>query len=144
METVNELNAVLKGEYMAIHAYEQFLQKTQDSTVQQALKKIQEEHKRHAAEISERIDTLGGEPVDGTGIMSEVMLKLKGMGEKETTAILKDAFAGEQQGIEMSQEMVKGDLDEQSMSLIQNILQQDKEHLMTLLDLIEAKNHQQH
>lgn len=139
IETVNELNAVLKGEYMAIHAYEQFLQQVDDPRIRESLQKISEDHRVHTEQISERIRALGGEPVDGHGLMGEVMLKMKGLEDKDVISVLKDAFAGELQGIEKSAEIVKGDLDSESMALIRDILKEDRAHLHALLDAVEYR-----
>lgn len=122
---------------MAIHSYEEFIRQTDDPDVKSALQKIQQDHKYHAAKIAERIQNLGGQPVDGIGLTGEFMIGMKGLKNKDTLSVLKDAFSGEQRGIQMASEIIKGDLDDESMSMVQSFLQEDQQHLKSLLDLLE-------
>jgi bacterioferritin (cytochrome b1) len=69
--SINELNALLKGEHMAIDGYEKYIQNVNDPNIKGELQKIQQEHKMHAIKISERIQSLGGRPVDGVGVMGK-------------------------------------------------------------------------
>ena len=62
---IKELNAFLKGEYMAIDSYDIFIQKANNQ-------RIQQEHKLHALQISERIQNLGGRPVSGLSIIGKI------------------------------------------------------------------------
>lgn len=137
-KSVNELNAFLKGEYMAIDSYEKYIEKANSPKVKAELQRIQQEHKHHAAKIAERIQNLGGHPVSGVDIkgkIAETVYNIKNVGNQTDTDIIVSAYKGEDMGIKVGSEVVKGDLDNESMSLIGNIINQDKTHLDTLRDL---------
>ena len=137
-KVVEELNAYLKGEYMAIKSYEKFIERTKDPDVKQELQNIQQDHKKHAFKISERIRNLGGKPVKGAGyigIMSD-MKNLVKRNKYDTEFILKDAGRGEYRGIQMAEEIVKGDLDEQSKKLVNDLLNEDRSHVEKMRDFI--------
>ena len=79
--------------------------------IKQTLQKIQQDHKQHAMLIAERIQNLGGVPVDDVGFkgtIAEFVNNLKGS-SNDPTFILKDALKGEDKGIEISKELVNGD-----------------------------------
>lgn len=136
--TINELNAFLKGEYMAIDSYNDFIQKAADPKVKAEFQRIQQEHKLHAIQISERIQNLGGRPATGLDIKGKIAEKvsnIKNSRLKNDVDILVQAYDGENMGINIATEIVKGDLDNESMNLIGNIISQDKTHLVDLNDL---------
>ncbi|WP_242311609.1 DUF2383 domain-containing protein [Bacillus cereus group sp. BfR-BA-01331] len=114
---VNTLNAFLKGQYMGIHAYEHYIEKLKDPEIKKEFQKIQQDHKQHALKVAERIQNLGGVPVDNEGIVSSA---LKGEGYY---------------GVQISQEIVHGDLDPESHMLIHDILDKDREHVHVLKQL---------
>ncbi|TDT51880.1 DUF2383 domain-containing protein [Fonticella tunisiensis] len=137
--TINELNTLLKGEYMAIDGYEKFIQSVDNMEAKKTLQNIQQDHKMHAIMIAERIQNLGGTPVDGVGIIgrvSEVISNIKDGREKSDIQILKRAYDGEDVGIKMATEVVKGDLDDESLNLVKGMLDDDRSHLTTLNNMI--------
>lgn len=139
--SINELNALLKGEYMAVDGYERYIRKVEDPNVKNELQKIQQEHKNHAIKIAQRIQDLGGKPAAGVGIAgktAEVVSAVKDIGLKGTTSILVDAYNGEDKGIKMATEVVKGDLDSQSAAMVKEMLDDDRTHLTTLNSLINT------
>ncbi|MDW7685396.1 MAG: hypothetical protein SCK29_14935, partial [Bacillota bacterium] len=69
-------------------------------------------------------------------MMAEFMLTLKSLHKKDLASVLKDAYVGEKRGIEKSREIVRGDLDHDSMNLITNILHEDTMHLPILKNFI--------
>lgn len=134
-----ELNAFLEGNYMAVHGYERFIQHVKDLDVKNELQRIQQEHKQNSALIAERIQNLGGVPVDGPGLMGtmgETMNKLKGTTD-DTAFILKDAAQSEDKGIKMAEEIVKGDLDRESRMLVEGILDTNRQHVSQLNNLVQ-------
>lgn len=137
--TINELNAFLKGEHMAIDAYEKYLRKINTPYIKSEFEQIKDDHEHHAVLLSERIELLGGKPARGvgfTGKVAEVMSSVKGIGKTDEKFIIKDAYHGEDLGIEMAEEIIKGDLDEKSNKLIDEILEKDRNHLDTLKSLM--------
>jgi bacterioferritin len=137
-KVVKELNAYLKGEYMAIKAYEGFMERIKDNSIKGELRKIQRDHKRHAIKVSDRIHALGGKPVKGAGLMgtmSDVKNLIK-RNSDDTRFIIKDAGAGEYRGIQMAEEVVKGDLDAESLELVKSLLEEDRSHVEKLSNFI--------
>lgn len=132
---IKELNTFLEGNFMAIHAYEKYIHHIDDIKIKQVLQEIQQNHKRHATLIAERIQNLGGIPVDDVGLMgnmTELLTSLKGS-TKDPAHILKDALVGEHRGIEKSKKLLNGDLDPESLTLVKRILDVDQQHI-NLLD----------
>lgn len=137
--TIKTLNDFLAGNYMAIEAYENYIQHIDEPAMKNTLQQIQQNHKQHAMLVAERIQNLGGEAVHGTGMqgsIAQLFNKIKGPTDG-IHSILKDALAGEQRGIKVSQELVKGDLDAESMRLVQEILNDDVQHVELLHQLIQ-------
>jgi bacterioferritin len=130
-KVINELNAYLKGEYMAIKSYENYIGRIKDQFVKKEFREIQSDHKRHASRVSQRITELGGRPVKGPGLMG-VMSSLKNLVKRngnDTEFIIRDAGNGEYRGIRTAEEVVKGDLDADSLKLIKDILEEDRSHV---------------
>jgi len=135
---VRELNALLKGNYMAIHGYEKFIQNAKDPGAKSQLQRIQREHKQNAALIAERIQNLGGIPENGSGLMGtmgELMNSLKGVSHN-TEFIIKDALESEDKGIKMAEEIVRGDMDSESRKLVEGILDVNRRHVSQLDSLL--------
>ena len=136
---IKELNAYLKGEFMGIHSYEHYIQKVEDPTIKTELQRIQREHKEHAAKTAERIQDLGGKAVNDNGVMlsmREGMMKLKGTPDT-VDEILLSAIKGQEIGMKMTEEIVRGDLDTESKQLVAENLDQDREHINHLNDLMQ-------
>lgn len=134
-----ELNTFLKGNLMAIHAYDKYIHRLEDTQIKQAFQEIQQDHKQHAAIIAERIQNLGGIPVNDVGVMgnaAEFMNTIK-KPSSDTDHILQDALVGEHRGIEKSKELLDGELDAESLSLVENILSIDQQHV----DLLDRFTH---
>ncbi|WP_100333470.1 ferritin-like domain-containing protein [Bacillus alkalisoli] len=135
-ETVKELNEFLKGEFMGIHAYEQYIENAEDASVKKTLQAIQKSHKKHAMTVAERIQNLGGKAVDDvgfTGSIQEGISSLKGF-PKNKKDLIKGAMKGEELGSEMMEKFVRGDLDEVSKSMIQTILDEHERHRKLLAE----------
>lgn len=137
-DVIKELNTFLKGNFMAIHAYEKYIHHIKDDKIKQVLQKIQQSHKRHATMIAKRIQDLEGIPVDDAGMMgnvAELINKIKGS-TKDSAHIIKDALVGEHRGIEKSKELLNDDLDSESLTLVKHILNVDEKHVELLDKLI--------
>lgn len=139
---VNELNTVLKGEIMAIESYDKYIQELKDNKIRDAFLEIQNDHKGHANLLEDRIKQLGGEPnkkLGVAGFMANTKIAFKNIGETKSIDLLKWAYDGEDKGIAMVEEIVKGDLDDTSMKLINDILSVDHDHLKTMNNLISEQ-----
>ena len=138
-KVIKELNTFLEGNFMAIHAYDNYIHHIEDVEIKQVLQNIQQDHKQHAMVIAERIQNLGGTPVDDVGMMghvAEFINKIKGP-TKDLAPILKDALVGEHRGIEKSKELLDGDLDPESLKLVKSILNVDQKHVELLDKLLK-------
>ena len=136
---IKELNTFLKGNYMAIHAYDQYIHHIKEIKVKQIFQEIQKDHKQHAMLIAERIQNLEGIPVKDVGFMgktAELMTTIKGS-TSEIDSILKDALTGEHRGIKKSKELLNGDLDPESLAIVESILNVDQQHV----DLLDSLTH---
>lgn len=137
-ETVlKKLNEFLQGQYMGIHSYEYLLERVEDEEVRNLFQKFQGDHKQHAAMVAERIRSLGGTPAENEGVMGSVQGWLHQFTlPHNTEGLLQTAIKGEAYyGVEISEEIVKGDLDPESKSLIEKVLDKDREHARILKEL---------
>jgi len=69
------------------------------------------------------------------GIMFD-MKNLMKRNKDDTEFILEDAGRGEYRGIRMAEEIVKGDLDEQSKKLVNDLLNEDRSHVEKMRNLM--------
>jgi len=139
--TVKELSTMLSGELMAAESYDLFIAHADDEKIRRIFEQFRADHKEHAELLRERIRSLGAVPGKGTGIQgmfSQVMLELETKG-KDSEEILKRAYYGEDKGVKMVEEIVKGDLDPESADLVGRILQKDREHLIAMMEIMQEK-----
>lgn len=134
---VDTLNAFLKGQYMGIHAYEHYIEKLKDPEIKKEFQRIQQDHKQHALKVAERIQNLGGVPVDNEGMIGSVQGWISQFTVPDTTeGIVSSALKGESYyGVQISEKIVQGDLDTGSHILIHDILDTDREHVNVLKQL---------
>jgi len=138
-KVVDKLNQFLEGNYMAIHAYEKYINHCQDAELKHILYQFQQDHKQHAQMITDRIQSFGGIPINHLGLKGTIIEWIKNLTEKTTldTHIVKDALAGEARGIEVSQKILKDDLDIESKQLVEKILSHDQQHVNVLKKLLQ-------
>jgi bacterioferritin len=136
---IKTLNTFLKGQYMGIHAYEYHIQKLADPYIKSEFQRIQQDHKSHALKVAERIQNLGGTPVDNEGLIGSIQGYIgQFMIPDSPSGIIESALKGEDYyGIQISEEIVKDDLDPQSYQLIEEILNKDREHVNFLNRLLQ-------
>ncbi|MEH7251334.1 ferritin-like domain-containing protein [Neobacillus niacini] len=136
---VNTLNKFLKGQYMGIHAYEHHIQKLTDPYIKSEFQRIQQDHKNHALIVAERIQNLGGTPVDDEGVIGSIQGFIGQFRIPNTSSgIIESALMGEDYyGIQISEEIVKGDLDPESRQLIEEVLDKDRQHVDFLNRLLQ-------
>lgn len=134
-QIIKELNRFLKGRYMGIHQYEHLISRARDPQVKDLLQELQRHAKLGAQKIAERIQDLGGEAADGTGVMGEIREWLQKLQDQPGDAkdILHDALVGENKyGIHFSHKMVAGELDEESAKLVDMVLEEDQKRVELL------------
>ncbi len=127
---------------MGIHAYEHHIQKLTDPEIRREFQRIQQEHKNHALKVAERIQNLGGKPVDDEGLIGSVQGFFSQFMIPETSVgMIESALKGESYyGIRVSEDIVRGDLDLESQQLIESILDKDREHVRYLQQLLHEMN----
>lgn len=135
---IHTLNEFLQGQYMGIRAYEKHIEKVEDLEVKRIFEEITNDHREHAQMVKERIVELGGTPVDDQGLMGKIQVMMSQFRIPDTTeGIIRNALKGEDTyGIGSSEKIVRGDLDERSYELIENILNKDREHVEKLNRLL--------
>ena len=133
-QVIQELNKFLEGNYIGINAYERYINHITDEKIKKVLQDIQKDHKLHVIRIAERIQNLGGIPVDDTGFKGNMIdfTNLFKKASSDAHFIIRDALKGEDQGIVMSEKLVRGDLDLESRQLVEEILDHDRKHLNQL------------
>ncbi|HPT79272.1 MAG TPA: DUF2383 domain-containing protein [Candidatus Atribacteria bacterium] len=137
---IETLNKLLRGEHMAIGAYESVIPSLEPQT-RQELSSILKDHKQHAMELADRIAALGGIPDEATGIpgfMSRTKLKAESM-VRDEKSMLQKLYDGEDQGIAAVEEIIRGNLDADSHKLAKKILRTDHDHLKKLQQLIAER-----
>ncbi|MDE5413527.1 ferritin-like domain-containing protein [Alkalihalobacterium chitinilyticum] len=134
---IDTLNEFLQGQYMGIHAYEHLIERLEDDQVKKQFQMIQQNHKEHAMQVAERIQNLGGTPVDNEGVIGSIQGFMSQFTLPESTEdIIDSAIKGESDyGIGMSEKIVRGDLDPESYQLIEQIFDEDRKHVEFLRDL---------
>ncbi|MDX8360393.1 DUF2383 domain-containing protein [Cytobacillus sp. IB215316] len=136
---IKELNALLKGRYMGIHAYESYMQNVKDDELRKDLQQIQQNHKEHANLLAERIQKLGGKPVDNPGIVGnvkELVSEIKGFPDTKE-GIVQGLIDGENTySIKMSEDIVRGDLDDESLKIVEKIIDEDRSHVQHLKNIL--------
>ncbi|WP_239589586.1 DUF2383 domain-containing protein [Metabacillus crassostreae] len=130
---VKTLNQLLQGQYMGIHSFEEFIKNLDDSSpLRNKFITIQKDLKHHSDLISERIQELKGTPATSEGVVGRIELYISQIfdhsnSEKE---ILKHAIKGENlYGIKMTEKLVRDKLDEESLNLVDRILDKQREHV---------------
>lgn len=138
-EQINALNAVLRGEHMALDIYNIYIDKIDDKKLAEKMQKISNDHKNNAYKISSQISNLGANPEENRGMagaMSRAMGNIKTMAVVDEVDILKHLYNGEDKGIAAALEVVQGDLNTESKKLIGEILSNDHDHLKEIKTLI--------
>lgn len=121
---IHELNRALKGEHMAIESFDHYIQDIDDSNMKKHFQDIQQQHKFHAIQIAERIQQLGGNPANTSGIGGIVAEVKHAVSPKKYIdgSILKSALEGEKIGLGGYDDIMSKVKDETNKKLLQEML----------------------
>ncbi|GHI00974.1 DUF2383 domain-containing protein [Neobacillus kokaensis] len=135
---VEELNTLLRGTYMGIHAFEHHIQKLEDPQLKQMFQSMQQDAKLNAQKLAERIQNLNGVPADSEGVSGKMgSLIHKIMLPDDSTKIIKNALKGlDQYGVEYSEELVRGDLDPESKKIVEDVIDTSRRQAEELRKLL--------
>lgn len=99
---IKQLNTALKGEYMAIDGFDHYIQDTDDQDLKKKLMKMQQQHRFHTIQLSERIQQLGGDPINSSGVLGAITETWYKVSQKKYVdgSIVKSALEGEKMGLE--------------------------------------------
>lgn len=140
---IDKLNELLKGEYMAIGVYDKTEKLQKDSQVADALTRFKQDHQRHADQLTQRITDLGGSPNAETGmagVMANITSEFNSLwGPKH---LLKQIYNGEDKGIHAYEDRID-ELDEESKTVVKQIMKEDHEHLKWLKARMEEEKSKQ-
>lgn len=114
---------------MAATIYDKTKGLQKDSQVKELLEDFAQDHHRHAQQLEERINQLGGNPNENigvSGIMANMMAKLNAIrGPKH---LLKQIYKGESMGVKAYEKRID-DLEPISQEIVQGLIEEDREHL---------------
>lgn len=121
---IKELNTALKGEHMAIESFDYYIQDAKDEDTKKSLMDMQQQHQFHAMQLSERIEQLGGNPVNTSGmigVMAEIKNKVTPKKYVDNNMI-KSAVQGEEMGIQAYGEIMANLSDASNQKLTEEML----------------------
>lgn len=132
--TIDSLNELLQGEYMAVESFNNFISKIEDEKTKGTFKEVQTKHRDNIALLADHIQNIGGQPDENLGIkgkMAEVMLNMK-LDFKDTNEVLGKAIEGETEGINMAEKILRGTLDDESRTIAELVLDNDRNSINIL------------
>jgi len=141
-KTIESLNQLLQGEYMAVESFNNFISKLEDENVKQVFKEAQKQHRENIGKLASYIQEIGGKPNENLGLkgkMGEIKLNLNLGASTDANEIIKKAIEGETKGVNMAEKVLRGDLDERSRDIAGEILHEDRksiEKIKSLLSII--------
>jgi len=139
-ETIDSLNALLQGEYMAIESFNNFITKVEDESTKNSLKEIQKQHRDNINTLASYIQDIGGQPHENLGMKGKIgHIKVNmDLGFKyDNKEIIEKAIEGETQGVNMAEKVLRGNLDDKSRNVAGEILENDRRSIDMLKGLIE-------
>ncbi|NLL85974.1 MAG: DUF2383 domain-containing protein [Syntrophomonadaceae bacterium] len=142
-KTIESLNQLLQGEYMAVESFNNFISKLEDEDVQQAFKEVQKQHRENIGKLASYIQDIGGQPNENLGMkgkMGEIKLNMDLGSRTDANEIIKKAIEGETKGVNMAEKVLRGDLDERSRDIAGEILQQDRKSIEKIKNLLQIAN----
>jgi len=138
-ETIQSLNKLLQGEYMAVESFNNFISRIEDEDVKQTFKEVQKQHRENIDKLASYIQDIGGraeENLGMKGIMGEIKLNIDIGFNADKEEIIKKAIEGETKGVNMAEKVLRGNLDEKSRDIAGEILHKDRMSVDKLKSLL--------
>ncbi len=138
-ETIDSLNQLLQGEYMAIESFNNFITKVEDENTKNTLKEIQKQHRDNVYTLASYIQDIGGQPHENLGMkgkMADMKVNMDLGLKYDNNEVIEKAIEGETKGVNMAEKILRGNLDDQSRSVAGEILKKDRKSIETLKKLI--------
>ncbi len=138
-KTIESLNQLLQGEYMAVESFNNFISRLEDENVKQAFKEVQKQHRENIDKLASYIQDIGGQPDENLGMkgkMGDIKLNMDLGSDADTAEIIEKAIEGETQGVNMAEKVLRGDLDESSREIAGEILHKDRKSIEKLRSLL--------
>lgn len=137
-ETIKVLNELLQGEYMAVESFNNFISRVEDDRIKIGLQDVQKQHRENIDILANYIQNIGGQADENLGMkgkMAELKLNLD-LIKSNDEDIIKEAIEGETNGIEMTEKILRGNLDDKSRDLTGKILANDRKSIDKLNSLL--------
>ena len=137
--TIEALNQLLQGEYMAVESFNNFISRLEEGNVKQAFIEVQKQHRENIDKLASYIQDIGGQPDENLGMkgkMGDIKLNMDLGSDTDTAEIIEKAIEGETQGVNMAEKVLRGDLDESSREIAGEILHKDRKSIEKLRSLL--------
>ena len=137
--TIEALNQLLQGEYMAVEIFNNFISRLEEGNVKQAFIEVQKQHRENIDKLASYIQFIGGQPDEHLGMkgyMGDMMLNMQLGPDSDTNEIIKKAIEGETKGVNMAEKVLRGDLDERSRDIAGEVLHKDRKSIEKIKSLL--------
>jgi bacterioferritin len=137
-EIIHSLNQLVQGEYMSIKAFNIYISKLKDESIKRSFQEVQNQHRENIKYLTHYIQDLGGLVNENTGFkgtMSELKINMQASGNIEPSDYIKKAIEGMIKGVNMTENLLRGDLDDSSRKLVGEILENDRNSIELLRTL---------
>ena len=134
-ESNEKLNQLLKGEHMAIKAIGDVISVVKEPELKNSLTAVQNRHHDNVQVLASHLASRGATPEQSAGILgaiSGVSTRINNLVNSDPAKMLEHLCEGEDRGIQMAQQVVDGFLDQESLKLVKNILDNDRKNLKIL------------
>jgi uncharacterized protein (TIGR02284 family) len=138
-KTIESLNQLLQGEYMAVESFNNFISRLEDQNVKQCFQEVQKQHRENIDKLASYIQEIGGKPEENLGMkgkMGDIKLNMDLGSKADTAEIIEKAIEGETQGVNMAEKVLRGELDENSRDIAGEILHKDRKSIEKLKSLL--------
>lgn len=138
-ETIESLNKLLQGEYMAVESFNNFISRLEDENAKKTLQETQKQHRENIDKLASYIQDIGGQPDENLGVkgkMGDIKLNMNLGSSADSSEIIEKAIEGETQGVNMAEKVLRGNLDEISRDIAGEILHKDRKSIDKLKSLL--------